>query len=55
MAAEADVEAVVRTRDLPRIALLQPFVRDLDLGAVADLRVEGADVVAEAGAERRPL
>ena len=55
MAAEADVEAVVRTRDLPGIALLQPLVGDLDLGAVADLLVEDAELVAEAVADRRHL
>ena len=48
MAAEVDVLRVLGTRHLPRIAVLEPVVRFLDLAAVHDLLAEDAVVVPEA-------
>jgi hypothetical protein len=45
---ELDPEPVTQARDLPRIAVAEPPIRDLDLLAVDDPLVEDAVVVAEA-------
>ena len=47
MAAEVDVLGILGTRHLPRITVLEPVVRFLDLAAVHDLLAEDAVVVAE--------
>ena len=43
----------LRARDIPRVAVLQPFVGHLTLPAVADDLIENAELVANAVAERR--
>ena len=40
-------------RDFPRVAVAQPFVRDLALPAVADDLIENPKLVADAVADRR--
>ena len=52
-AVELDAEPRARSRDLPRVAVLEPAVGDLDLGAVHDPLVEDPVVVAKAVAVRR--
>ena len=42
----------LRARDLPRVAVLQPFVGDLGLPAVADDLIENAELIADAVADR---
>ena len=42
----------LRARDFPRVAVLQPFVGDLALPAVADGLIENAELVADAVADR---
>ena len=51
--AEFHLVGDLRARDLPRVAVAQPFVGDLALPAVADDLVENAELIANAVANRR--
>ena len=55
VSAEVDVLRVFRTLHLPRIAVLQPRIRLLDLTAVDDLLAENAVVIAETVAHAREV
>ena len=52
-AAEADLEAALAALEFPRIAVVEPVLRQLDLPAVGDLLAEHAVDVADAVAVRR--
>ena len=55
VSAEMDVLRVLGARHLPRVAVLQPVVRLLDLAAVDDALAEDAVVVAESVAHSREV
>ena len=48
MAAETDLDRLVRTADLPRVPVAQPFVGVLDLASVDDILLEEAIAVTHA-------
>ena len=55
MTFELDLELVLRMRDFPWIAVLQPFLGLLDLVAVFDVLLENPEIVAQAIADRRKI
>ena len=53
VAADLDVETDLWPADLPRVAVMQPVVRDFDLPAIDDGLVENTMFIADAVADRR--